>query len=650
MPGLDGLRAIAVLGVIAYHLGIDAMPGGLLGVSVFFTLSGYLITDLLLNQFGSGEFRLAAFWIARARRLLPALFLMLVVVAAWVTVIGPAQTADFRTAAGTAALYVNNWWLIFRDVSYFAQFEAPGPLNHLWSLAVEEQFYILWPLVLLVGTRVIGESNPTLLRPKLSLAVLGLAAASFAAMVLLYDPAADPSRVYYGTDTRAAELLVGAALAAVWPSQKLSARIASSARTTIDAVGVVGLAVIGFMFVRVDEFSSFLYRGGFMVLAVGVAAVVASVAHPASRLGPMIGCRPMRWIGARSYGIYLWHFPIIVLTTPEGTASPSAGRAVLQVAATFGVAALSWRFVEDPIRHGAIGRLWVQWRDGTLRDRERPTPLMGVGLAASMFVMVAALAGFAGVGVADELPADDEIAITETVTAVPGAEPDEVAVGEPVNEASSTGTTSCDEVVHIGGSTSLGLVSSDYIPDEADQIPAQYTRVGATTQHYEIAGGRAIIESYRENPDARTSAQKWRDDGYEGCWVLALGTMDAANVAIGAPTTLAERIDAMMEIADGQPVLWVNVRTVATTGSWRDEVMPPWNEAVLEACARHPNMRVYDWASDVQDDWFSTDGIHNNTEGYVARAENIADALAKAFPNSVDGIGDVAPEDCLIEL
>ena len=143
MPGLDGLRAVAVLAVIVYHLGIDALPGGLLGVSVFFTLSGYLITDLLLEQMASGRFGFRSFWIARFRRLVPALVVMLVVVAAWVTVIGPHQTSDFRTAAGTAAVYVNNWWLVLRDVSYFAQFDAPGPLNHLWSLSVEEQFYIV---------------------------------------------------------------------------------------------------------------------------------------------------------------------------------------------------------------------------------------------------------------------------------------------------------------------------------------------------------------------------------------------------------------------------------------------------------------------------------------------------------------------------
>ncbi len=643
MPGLDGLRAVAVLAVIAYHLGIDVVPGGLLGVSVFFTLSGYLITDLLFTQLSSGQFGFKSFWIARFRRLIPALVLMLLVVAAWVTVVGPHQGADFRTAAGTAAFYVNNWWLVVREVSYFAQFDAPGPLNHLWSLSVEEQFYIVWPLALIGATKVIHEVRPGLLRPRLGLGIVGLALASFVLMVLLYEPGADPSRVYYGTDTRAAELLIGAALATVWPSQKLRSTISATARNTVDAIGVAGLAGIGAMFVFASEFSPFLYQGGFVVLAVCVAAAVGSIAHPASRLAPIVGCVPMRWIGARSYGIYLWHFPIIILTTPAGDASPGLIRGALQVAATFGVSALSWRFVEDPIRHGALGRLHGRWRAGTWPGDLRLTPVRSAACAGVLLVLLPALAGFAGVNVDEsDAPGNDELSVSETVTAAPDSDSVDSTAATAGVDADALGP--CTSVVHIGGSTSLGLVSSVYIPDEGEQISAQYARVGATTQHYEIAGGRAIIESYRENPAALDSAQKWRDAGYRGCWVFALGTMDAANVGIGAPTTLTDRIEMMMEIADGDPVLWVNVKTIAQDGSWRAEVMPPWNEALMAACPAYPNMRVYDWASDVQDDWFDDDGIHQNPAGYVVRAEKIADALAAAYP------AGVVTEECLTQL
>lgn len=643
MPGLDGLRAVAVLGVLAYHLGIDAIPGGFLGVSVFFTLSGYLITDLILGQIGRGDFRLSSFWMARFRRLLPALFVMLLIVAAWVTVIGPNQAGDFRAAVATSALYVNNWWLVLRDVSYFAQFDAPGPLNHLWSLAVEEQFYLVWPFLMLGGTLVIREIRRTWVRPRLALAILALAAVSATLMISLYQPGADPSRVYYGTDSRAAELLVGAALAAVWPSQRLRGAVSPRARLMVDTAGVVGLAVIFLFFTQMEEFSPFLYRGGFVVLSAAVSLVVAAVAHPASRLGVVLGWRPIRWIGERSYGIYLWHFPIIVLVAATGAQATDPVSMTLVVAATLLVSALSWKFIEDPIRHGAIGRFWSRVREGTLPVSQwaKPAPLMAsIG---ALLVVVPAGAGLAGVGVVeDSRPNDSEIAITETVTAEPEPSPAESLVTTTV-ESDEVLTAEldvepalgpCTSVVHVGDSTSLGMLDEVYIPDESQQLPAQYARVGVTTQHLEIAGGRGIIEGYKTVPPARESATKWRDADYHGCWVFALGTMDAATVAIGGRPGIDERIDIMMEIAAGDPVMWVNVRTIATEGNWRSEVVAPWNDALLDACNRHDNMRIYDWASDVQDDWYEPDGVHQNNPGNVERAQRIADALATAFPGT----------------
>src|ERR687884_1373272 len=215
MPGLDGLRAIAVLAVIAYHLELGWAPGGLLGVGVFFTLSGYLITDLLLGQRDAlGHLRLGDFWLRRARRLLPALFLMLAVVVAWVTLLDRSQLPALRGDVAAAAVYMSNWWNIFRHASYFSRFGPPPPLDHLWSLAIEEQFYLIWPWLLWLGLRYA--------RGRYRMAGLTLAAAALSAtvMALLYQPGVDPTRVYEGTDTRAFGLLVGAALAMVWPSRR----------------------------------------------------------------------------------------------------------------------------------------------------------------------------------------------------------------------------------------------------------------------------------------------------------------------------------------------------------------------------------------------------------------------------------------------
>lgn len=243
MPGLDGLRAIAVLAVIAYHLELGWARGGLLGVAVFFTLSGYLITDLLLGQReSSGRLRLANFWIRRARRLLPAVFLMLAVVVAWVTLVDPSRMADLRWEVAAAILYVSNWWNIFENASYFAQYGPPSPLKHLWSLAIEEQFYLLWPWLLLLGLRCV--------RGRYLLAGLTLAAAALSAALMwgLYQPGSDPTRVYEGTDTRAFGLLIGAALAMVWPSRHLRAEgLTSGRRRLLEGAGVLGLVVVALM-------------------------------------------------------------------------------------------------------------------------------------------------------------------------------------------------------------------------------------------------------------------------------------------------------------------------------------------------------------------------------------------------------------------
>ena len=617
MPGLDGLRAIAVLGVILFHLGFGWAEGGLLGVGVFFTLSGYLITDILLTQFDRGGRRLRSFWAARARRLLPGLFLMLIVVMAWVTTIGPHQPPDFRDAAGSAVGYFNNWWLIFHHVSYFERFAPPSPLNHLWSLSVEEQFYILWPFLLLLGVRFVPElKNTTGVRPHLAGVTLFLALCSGILMAILYSPSIDPSRVYYGTDTRALELLFGAALAMVWPSHRLRANIAPRARWIIDGAGLAGLLVIGLMFWTVGEFTPFLYRGGFAVLAVGSALAVAALAHPASRLGPIVGCRPMRWIGQRSYGIYLWTLPIVVLTSPQGAHGPSVLRGALQVAAIMGIAELSWRYVEDPIRHGALERLWRRWRAGDWR--RAPLPRHGWALiGAGSLVLAIAIAGVAGVGVSNEPKAIATVAKT---------------VQAKVRRAPLA--TSCKAVVHIGDSTSEGLVSTEYLPDPSQLISAQYARVGATTQHFEIAGARSIYENYEGEANAQEVAEAWKNEGFKGCWVIAMGTNEAANVAAGSTFGYDDRIASMMSTIGGEPTLWVNVKSLVASGPYAEANMKSWDTALLDACDSYPNMRIYDWAADVKDRWFIPDGIHFTSEGYAARGRLIADALLEAFPNT----------------
>ena len=633
MPGLDGLRAIAVLAVIAFHLEFGWAAGGLLGVGVFFTLSGYLITDLLLAQLSrTGGIRIPSFWLARARRLLPALFVMLAVVVAWVTVFGPSQPPSFREAVAAAALYVSNWWLIFQHVSYFARFGPASPLNHLWSLAVEEQFYIIWPFILLLGLRFVRDSrNPSGIRPRLAGATLLLGAASAILMAILYHPSLDPSRVYYGTDTRAFELLAGAALAMVWPSRQLRSRIRSSARITIDGLGVAGLAVIVLLIWRTNQYSPFIYRGGFVLLSAATVLVIAALVHPACRLGAILGWAPLRWIGVRSYGIYLWHYPIIVLTAPTGVHTTNLFRDALQVGATLLIAALSWRFVEEPIRHGALARIWRQLRAGSWRVQRIPRAGW-VALTCGVTVVLIACAGLAGFGsgFTGNPPAALGHDISKTVS-VPVPKTASAAF------AASSKRTSCRAVVHIGDSTSEGLISPEYLPNPSERISAQYARVGAGTQHFEISGARSIVERFEGQPNAREVAQAWKSHGYRGCWVLALGTNDAANIYVGSSVNQMARIRQMMSVIGDQPVLWVNVKSLLSSGPYAEQNMRTWDQALVKACRLYPNMRIFDWASVVKNSWFIEDGIHFNTPGYAARSRLIAQALAHAFPQGSSG-------------
>lgn len=647
MPGLDGLRAIAVLAVVAYHLEFSWASGGLLGVGVFFTLSGYLITDLLLAAQQRGGIRLGDFWLGRARRLLPALFLMLGVVVAWVVLFGPAQPTEFREAVGAAALYVANWQLVFQHISYFARFGPPSPLGHLWSLGVEEQFYIFWPLLLMIGMRLVRErTSVSGVRPRLAALTLLLVGASALEMALLYHPSLDPSRVYYGTDTRAFELLAGAALAMVWPSAKLRPNVTEGARRVLDGAGLIGLLAILAMIWRTGEYSSFLYQGGFVLLSAATALLLASLAHPASRLGTLMGCRPLRWIGERSYGIYLWHMPIIALTTPADAHGVNLGRAALQVAATFCVAALSWRLVEQPIRHGALGRLWRNLRSSGWQPQALPR-WSWAALGGVLCLLVLVVMGMAGVGLRpeaeDSLLAGAKAASTaQTRTQGKGGEQSvQVAEAQVSADPVASQRTSCHAVIHIGDSTSEGLTSSDYLPDPKQRIEAQYARVGATVQHYEIAGARSIVERYENQPNAYEAAKAWKRRGYHGCWVLALGTNDAADVAVGSSVGMSQRIAQMMSLIGREPVMWVNVKSLLTTGPYAEQWMQRWDQALLQACDRYPNMRVFDWAAMVQNRWFISDGIHFNTPGYAARAHLIAQALAYAFPSRPEESGCV---------
>jgi peptidoglycan/LPS O-acetylase OafA/YrhL len=347
-PGLDGLRALAVAAVFLYHSRIDWLPGGFLGVDLFFVLSGYLITSLLLVEWEArNRIDLIRFWLRRARRLLPALVVVVLATLILAAIFDRQDLAHTRSDVLGSLLYFANWHEIIANRSYFNVMGNPSLLQHTWSLAVEEQFYIVWPLLLVPCLVLVG-------RKRMPMLVIAGIAASATLMWILYS-ANDPSRVYYGTDTRAFLLLMGILIALVWPWIMRLRR----AVPLLELLGIAALVGTVLLFRQMQDFSPTLYHGGDLAAAFCFAVLVAAVAHPKTGIGNAFGVAPLRWVGERSYGIYLWHWPIIVLVAGVN-ARPSAGVVVAEAALVVAIAALSYKYIEQPIRTGSLQRRLAQ--------------------------------------------------------------------------------------------------------------------------------------------------------------------------------------------------------------------------------------------------------------------------------------------------
>jgi len=345
MPGIDALRAVAVLAVFFYHAGVGWMPGGFLGVDVFFVISGYLITSLLLaERRRDGRIALRRFWARRARRLLPAVGVLVAVTMVVAAILAPERIDQLRGDAIASLAYVANWHFVLDQQPYFDQFQRPSLFRHLWSLSVEEQFYLFWPLAFAAGMRLAG-------RRRLLVGVLAGALASLALAWVLFDPH-NASRAYYGTDTHAAGLLLGVALALVWNPAEL--RRDSPSRwfgPTLDALGALALGYLVIAFLDVHDYDLGLFHGGYLWISLSTAVLIGVLAHPAARLGGLLAQPPMVWLGLRSYSFYLWHWPVLALTRPGIDVSMPRGVLIpLQLLAVLCLAELSYRFVERPFR------------------------------------------------------------------------------------------------------------------------------------------------------------------------------------------------------------------------------------------------------------------------------------------------------------
>jgi hypothetical protein len=615
-----------VAAVVAYHLNVPHASGGLLGVGIFFTLSGYLITSILLRSYRkTGTMGFKNFWLHRARRLLPALVCVLVVVLVVSAIANPSAFHQ-RFIQGLGALfYVNNWVVIHQGVSYFARFGAAGPFDHLWSLSVEEQFYVVWPILLFGLVSLTGGK----LR-RVAWITGGFAIVSFILLWVFSHPGFDNTRPYEGTDTRAGALLVGALLAMVWRPNRVTKTITLGARIFLNALAVLALVVMAQQIISTDQYSLSIYHSGLLWLSLATALLVAVVLHPGSDANRVIGIAPLRWVGERSYGIYLWQLPLTLAFPKSFLADQPVIRDIIIIAVILAVSSLSWNFLEDPIRR-------LGFRDGlaqlvAMARHARKSKRSPLAVLVAGAVIALAIGGIA------LLSHHTTVVIPPTTTT---ANPNLPTTTIPQRFATQT---DCRVVVYDGDSTSEGLVSTDYLPNPADRIDARLKDLGTTTFYNEISGAQSVNELWNNQPNAQMRTSTLLRQGVRGCWIFALGTNDAADVAVGSHMGVAARIAAMMHLVNGQPTMWVTLKTLSAAASpYADPHMQAMNQDLIAACRIYPNMRVYNWRSEVQDNWYQSDDIHFTSAGYAQRSTRIAHALANAFP-----LHTASPPGCLV--
>ena len=589
VPALDGLRALAVLSVIAYHMSMGWAPGGLLGVTMFFVLSGYLITGLLLKEYDeSGTISLSNFWLRRVRRIIPAVVFGVLGTALLCAIFDHALLTKLRPDALPTLLFFNNWWQIFNNVSYFDALGEPSPLTHYWSLSIEEQFYLIWPLALLACMK-FGVRKSTMEKGIVVLIVL-----SALEMALLFDPHADPSRVYYGTDTRAFSLLIGALLAFIWPYQKLTMRagkrMSSQGRLVFNIVGVVAVLGLIVMVVVTNGFAPFIYRGGLVLCSLLTAVAIAVMVHPISWIGKFFGLKPLVWIGKVSYSMYLWHYPIILLMTPNNmTEGVPWWLRILQLVVIFGISAFSYYVVENPIRHGAIGQFISAWRAGefTLMDWMRAH---FVPSAVCIVFVLGSLGGIAFV-------------------------PDTSSVAE-LNGIQNTVT---GKIIRAGSAAKVRAEAEAEArrPDIlviGDSVPQGMEGYGVFAKVFPY--GMIDAQVSRQFYTASELVADYRDKNLIGdVLVIALGTNGY---------TTDEDTEALMKtIGEDQKVWFVNTRSP-------EEYMAESNAAIQRCVDKYSNAQLIDWYSISADhpEYFDGDGTHLTAESAEIYAWMIHDAVA----------------------
>ena len=574
IPAIDGLRAIAVTAVIFYHLGFQWIPGGFLGVDLFFVISGYVITRLLLDSIArSGGLDLRGFYKARARRLLPPMVFMIVVTAFYVSIWAQDSVKRFLTDIPFSLSGLMNWWLVFKEQDYFEAIGRPPLLQHTWSLAVESQFYLIWPVLLLLILKRFGKR----VIPIAALAIALFSGTALFLVSLQLDATSTVSHVYFGTDTHSIGLFLGAALAVSWIPQNFKSEVSNRAQNFIDFIGVFGLVGILGSFLLIDASSPTAYKIAFPLAAIFGAAIITSIVHPASRFAPILQNRVLLWIGERSYAIYLWHWVIFQITRPRVDIDGEDWALIaLRILVVLALADISLKLVELPIRSGRV-EYWfkgMKYRTASVRKRQK------IAVIASISALVVSLSALSSVAVVSSNRTAQEF--EESLQSEPEFAPTVPEVADRTEMIWLTG----DSVI-------LGIRSA-----LADIRPLIVVNARV---------GRAAPELLQEiSRDIEKAA---------GSTVV----MDLGNNDLLAEETVRAIFGLLKE---SPKIIVVNT---AVPRPYRDAN----NELVAKLAAQYANVRVVDWnaISEGHPEYFAPDGVHLVPIGVSAYVMAIDEAL-----------------------
>lgn len=610
ITGLDGIRAIAVIMVLAYHLKLALFKSGFLGVTVFFVLSGYLITGILISEVEEeGTIDLKNFWLRRIRRLVPAVMSMAVVIifvsAVVNRIIFTKGCKDFLASV----LGFNNWWQIFNKVSYFEAAGVPSPFTHCWSLAIETQFYLIYPLILLgiyklVKSREEGRAKRGLLFAGVTLM---LALISVILMIVLFDPQQDASRVYYGTDTRAFSLLFGALLAILWDYRMVPRRLSASVNMVL---GSVSFAVLLVMTIAINGSSNFWYRGGQFVGTILTVLVIYTVSGRKTWLSRFLSNPVLKWIGDRSYSIYLWHYPIILLISKGIKASWWI--TLIEIVLSVVLAELSYRFIETPIRHGIIGEYLniLRSRPKSRQEKKRQVQVArrSLKVMAGTFVLTVSLI-LCMIFVPKKNALDTlqkrEAKAKETVKMTEEQLAKQKANGSESEDTICTANLTDDEILE---GLNLLLIGDSIAVDVTDDFYEMFPNSVSDTKIGRITSlGKQVLDSYIDE-------KKWEGEGV----IFASLSNSPIN---------GELEDIREKIGKDMPLFLTTVRIPHDT--FEEES----NSKIKKFVEENNHTYLIDWyaASEGHDEYFDADDTHLLSAGAKAYANCIKEAVLDAY-------------------